>query len=160
MSTKWMTVKCPCGEGATSGKGKVCKNGITNQVPEGSEEEILQFTDGMAQRMASHVSAVHNVADWREALAMITEDLFEVWSAPAPTPVRARSRSPRWTSASSASSAIVPIGLPARSRPRAHTVHFNCINGERVTMDLAQIPRHALLSLQAEIDRELQHSTA
>ena len=159
MSTKYMTVKCPCGEGAISGKGKVCKNGITNQVPEGSEDEVQQFIHGMAERMANHVHAVHNVHDWREAMAMITDDLFEVWPNPAPTLARPRSRSPR-PSASSASSTIVPIGFPAQFRARAHPVHLHCNNGDRIAMDLAQIPRHALLTLQEEIERELRHWSA
>jgi len=150
-STKWMTVKCPCGEGAISGKGKVCKNGITNQVPEGSEDEVQQFIHGMAERMANHVHAVRNVHDWREAMAMITDDLFEVLPNPAPTLARPRSRSPR-RGASSASSTIVPIGLPAQLRARTHPVHFHCNNGDRIAMDLAQIPRHVLLTLQEEIE--------
>ena len=160
MSTKYVTVKCPCGEGATSGKGEVCKNGMTNQMPEGSEEEVQQFTHGMAERMASHVHAVHNVQDWREAMAMITNDLFEAWFVPAPTRVRARSRTPTRTSASSAASTIVPIGVPAQLRARAHPVHFHCNNGNRIAMDLAQIPRHASLTLQEEIERELRHWNA
>ena len=159
MSTKYMTVKCPCGEGAISGTGKVCKKGITNQVPEGSEDEVQQFIHGMAERMANHVHAVHNVHDWREAMAMITDDLFEVWPNPAPTLARPRSRSPR-PSASSASSTIVPIGFPAQLRARAHPVHLHCNNGDRIAMDLAQIPRHALLTLQEEIQRELRHWSA
>ena len=125
MSTKYVTVKCPCGEGATSGKGKVCKNGLTNHTPEGSEEEVQQFIHGMAERMENHAHAVHNVQDWREAMAMITDDLFEVWPDPAPTRVRPRSRTPTRTSASSAASTIVPIGLPAQLRARARPVHFH-----------------------------------
>ena len=160
MSTKYMTVKCPCGEGAISGKGKVCKNGMTNQLPEGSEDEIQQFIHGMAERMANHVHAVHNVQDWREALAMITDDLFEVWPDLAQPLVRPRSRSPRRTSASSAASTIVPIGLPAQLRARAHPVNLHCNNGDRIAVDLAQIPRHDLLTLQEEIERELRHWSA
>jgi hypothetical protein len=57
-------------------------------VPEGSEDEVQQFIHGMAERMAHHAHAVHNVTDWNEAMAMITDDLFEVWADPAPTPVR------------------------------------------------------------------------
>ena len=155
-----MTVKCPCGESATSGRGKVCKNGMTKQLPEGSEDEVQQFIHGMAERMASQVNSVHNVPDWREALAMITDDLFEVWADPAPTPVRPRSRSPTRTSSSAAASTVVRIGSPVRSRARAHPVHFFCNNGDRIAMDLAQIPRRALLSLQAEIAQEVRHRTA
>jgi len=157
MSVSYLTVKCPCGETASTGTGKVCRNGITKTLPDNpSEAETQQIWDDMAERMASHVHSVHNIVDWHAALAKVTAECFEVWSS-APVPVRARSRSPR--QAVSSTSSRPPIGLRARSpaaRLRAHQFQLYDITGRMVTIDLAHSTRDALVALRDAIEGLLQ----
>ena len=157
MSVSYMTVKCPCGETASTGTGKVCRNGITKPLPDNpSEAESQTIWGDMAERMACHVQAVHNIVDWHAALAMVTTECFEVWSS-ASVPVRARSRSPRL--ALSSASSRPPIGLRARSpaaRLRAHQFQLYDITGRMVTIDLASSTRDALVGLRDAIEGLLQ----
>ena len=46
MSVSYLTVKCPCGETASTGTGKVCRNGITKPLPDDPSEAETQ-TIGM-----------------------------------------------------------------------------------------------------------------